>query len=59
MCTAMLRWVFIIFYKGDLVLVGKYRIKPQYPHPHGPPWELALNAGTAYLFKLQGTSRAL
>jgi hypothetical protein len=39
---------------GDLVLIGKYKIKPAYPHPHGPPWELALNAGTAFLFKLSG-----
>jgi len=37
---------------GDLVLIGNYRIKPAYPHPHGPPWELTLNAGTSYLFRL-------
>lgn len=40
---------------GDLVLIGKYKIKPAYPHPHGPPWELALNAGTAFLFKLSAS----
>ncbi len=43
---------------GDLVLIGKYKIKPAYPHPHGPPWELALNAGTAFLFKLSGNVTA-